>query len=200
MPRARITVVVAASTLLVCRLSAQGPPDFSGSWVSSMPGSYPTEKRMTITQSAGVMTLRGTVYRIQASTGANKSTYSETPYPMTTTYLLDGLEHPCDVVVDAPPFPVPPATGMTTTMEESLCKASWAGGQLVFMRYEKQRLTAPGQTPPVVILRQTVRETLEVGPDGSLVSETVGLRDPLPWSPPLKSPTPIRRVYKRSSQ
>jgi hypothetical protein len=193
-------VTFATSAILIGQLGVQSPPDFSGTWVLASSGTFPPEQRLTITQDASTMSIDGTAYLVRGSHDGIRSTFSETPYPTRTTLRLDGLEHSREVIENRPPEPMsaPSARAMRSTTEEAIYKATWAGRQLIVMRYEKGRITAPSLTPSVVIVRRTVREALELLADGSLVWETLTVSDPLPWNRPSTSPTAFQKIYKRS--
>jgi hypothetical protein len=186
--------------VLIAPLTAQQTPDLSGTWTLASTGVYPPDQRMTITQDAARLTVDSTGYHVRARSNGLRSTWSETPYPVRTTYVLDGAEHPTQR--SAEPTVVPTrassAGAMTSTTEESLSKAVWAGRQLVVMTYERIRVTTPQRTPAEILIRRTVRETLMLAPDGTLVWETLIVPDPFPGSRETPAPTPFRRVFKRS--
>jgi hypothetical protein len=196
----RRIMVLAAGAILTAGVAAQSPTDFSGTWVLTSTGVYPPDRRLTITQDAATLTIEGTAYRVRASSDGTRSTWSETPYPTRITYRLDGLEHPYVVVANPPPIvQAPSERAMTSTIEESVFKATWVGQQLVVMRHEKESIRTPGRTPAVVAIRKTIRETMTLDAGGTLVWETLAISDPLPWSREAPLPAPLRRLYKRSS-
>ncbi|HYN08195.1 MAG TPA: hypothetical protein VES67_12455 [Vicinamibacterales bacterium] len=180
---------------LTVALDGQSLPDFSGKWTAVSPTiSYPPNRSMTITQDGTTLTVDSTAFRVTASTAGWSS---ETSYPMRTIYILDGTEHPSQIVADPPPWPQS-LKAMTTTLHESISKATWAGRHLVIMTYEKQRTTAPGRTPAFAETRRTVREAISLEADGALVWESLIVADPLPWGRAVATPTPFRRIYRKS--
>jgi hypothetical protein len=157
---------------------------------------------VTIGHDASTLTIDATAYLIQGRTNGVQSSMSSTAYPVRTTYVLDGLEHPSSVVMrsvvpDYPgrefPMPVP---GMASSYDQGSFRATWIGSQLVVMKYEKHTVTGPNRTP--VAIRRTTREAFALSPDGNLVWETLTLSDPIPGSSEAPTPTPFRRVFRRS--
>jgi hypothetical protein len=66
------------------------------------------------------------------------------------------------------------------------------------MTYETERIAAPSLTPAVARIRKTIRHTLSLAADGTLVWETLILADPLPWGREVSAPTPSRKIYTRT--
>ena len=196
MQRVRFFATLAAGVVLTAALGAQGRPDFSGTWVSASPGQFPPEQRVTITQDATSLTIDGTAYRMRGTFDGVQSSMSSTPYPMRTTYILDGLEHPQAVVATFPSDRAMPARGTSSRLEDGVFKATWTGQQLVVMKYERHRHTAADGT--ATSIRRTIQEIVTLSADGSLVWETVQLSDPLPGSSQAAAPTQFRRVFKRN--
>ena len=200
MRRTSLAVGVVAISLIAVRLGAQSPPDFSGKWVlvsSNPPGSHALGVDFTISQDAMTLTVASTGFSIRASTSGDGS---ETPYDVRTIHILDGIEHPRRAIADSPvatPLASTSQMTMTSSMEESISKATWAGSQLVIMTYNKIKITAPSRTPSVTVIRQTVRRALSMGSDGTLAVDSLIVADPMPWGLAARSPTPVRSVYKK---
>jgi hypothetical protein len=197
MRRTCLIVTLAALAVVTARLDGQSPPDFSGTWTMASPGSSSPDQRVTIAQDADTLSIDSTWYHLVASTNGRRT---ETPYPVRVTYVLDGAEHPSRVVADPPRVAARPASalGLTSATEESSSKATWAGRQLVVMTYETERIAAPSLTPAVARIRKTIRHTLSLAADGTLVWETLILADPLPWGREVSAPTPSRKIYTRT--
>ena len=191
--------VIISAAMLADQVGAQSPPNFSGKWTlvpNAASPTYPPGGTVTIAQDMTTLTIESTGFRFRAST---KGTWSETPFATRVTYILDGLEHPRQVVADPLPPAAPPASTMVmkSTMEESLAKATWAGRQLVIMTYDKERTIAPRMTPSESVRRRTIRDAISLEADGTLIWETLIVADPSPWGHEASTPTPSRRVYKK---
>jgi hypothetical protein len=200
MRRICLIVGVAATAVIAARLDAQSPPDLSGKWVlasSQPPGTYALGREFSVAQDAATLRIDSTGISFSASTASG---WSETPFRIQTIHVLDGIEHPAQVIADPPVAAVSaPTSGMrmSSTTEESLSKATWAGRQLVIMTYSRIRTTAPSRTPAVSVMRQTVRQSLSLETDGTLVVESLIVADPLPWALEAPSPAPVRSTYKK---
>jgi hypothetical protein len=194
-PMRRLCLVTfAVGAVLTATPGAQARPDFSGTWVASTPGGFPSEHRVTITQDATTITIDSTALRIFGRTDGVQSSASSTSYPVRTAYILDGREHPREM---EPPAAVPVSTrGFAARLEESVIRASRAGSQIVVMKYDTYRMASPnhGETR----IRKTTRESLTLAADGTLEWEILTLSDPIPGGGETPTPTPMRRVFKRS--
>lgn len=192
-----IVVGVISVAVVAARLDAQAPPDFSGTWLlasSQPPGSQALGPDFSITQDGTTLRIDSTGYHFSLSTNG---TSSRTPFPIQTIYTVDGMEHPRQVMAN-PPVSSAPASGMTSDLEESLYKATWAGRQLVIMTYNKYKTTDPWRTPSVYTTRQTVRQALSMEADGTLSVESLIIADPAPTrAHEMPSPTPVRSIYKK---
>lgn len=197
MRRLHFVLTFAAAAGVVATLSAQARLDFSGTWVASTPGVFPSEQRVTITQDATTLTIDSMGLRISGRTDGVTSTGTSIPYPVRTTYILDGVEHPRDIAARDFPSAVPASTrGFAARLEASVVKASWAGRQLVVMQYDTYRVNSASHG--VTHIRKTTRESLTLAADGTLAWEVLTLSDPIPGSGEAATPAPVRRVFKRS--
>ena len=201
MRRVSFLGIVVASAVLSTQLGAQAVPDCSGTWVLTSTGIWPSDQRLTIAQNPTTFTVDGIGYSIHASTNGTRTASTQTQYSTRTTYVVDGSEHPYSVTFDPPPqfLPATASLVMSSRTEDAVYKASWVGRRLVVVRYENEKITRPKQTPDVVVLRRMVRDTIELASDGTLVWETLTLADPMPWSDQAPTPTPFRRIFKRSA-
>jgi hypothetical protein len=199
MRRTSVVVGIVAAATMVAGLEAQGPPDLSGKWVlasSQPPGSQALGGDFSISQDATTLRVDSTAFHISLSTNG---TSSRTPFPIQTIYTFDGMEHPRQVLPDPTArSSATSALSMTSDLEESIYKATWAGRQLVIMTYNKYTNTVPWQTPSVYTIRQTVRQTLSMEADGTLAVESLIVADLPPVSAhEIPSPSPVRSVYKK---
>jgi hypothetical protein len=136
---------------------------------------------------------------VRAGSNGVTSAATETPYPVRTIYALDGLEHPTNVASNPPVTSERGVSVMHSRTEESLTRAVWVGRQVVVMTYDKERVTRQGSQPYEVVLRHTTRHVLSRAEDGTLVWETIVLRDVLPGTSTVTAPLTIRRVFRRVS-
>lgn len=128
MRRTCLVVGVVAIAVIVARLDAQSPPDFSGKWVlasSQPPGTHALGRDFSIAQDSTTLSIDSTGFRFSGSTNGG---WSETPFPIRTIYALDGIEHPRQVIANQPvtnssawTFSSPT---MSSTTEESISKAT----------------------------------------------------------------------------
>ena|SRR5579864_1605386 len=200
---AAIVIGVVAGVGSVGRAQEQpaARPDFSGKWVlapNQPPGRDALGHDFSIVQDATTLEVDSTGHRVSLSTSRGSS---ETPFPVRTIYVLDGIEHPSHVIDDPPMTTASaPTSGfvMSSGTEESISKATWAGRQLVIMTHERIKIIAPNRTPSVNELRRTVRQALSMEADGTLVVESLIVADPLPWAQEAPSPTSVRSTYKKA--
>jgi hypothetical protein len=198
--RTCLVVGVVATAVIVARLDAQSPPDFSGKWVlasSQAPRLQALGEDFSIAQDATTLRVDSTG---RSGRFSNNGPTSETRYPVRTIYILDGIEHPSQVIA-SPPLTTAsaPMSAMTMMMEESISKATWAGRQLVIMTYSRMKTTVLWLTPSVYMTRRTGRQAFSMDADGTLVVENLIVNDPdpLPGAHEAPSPTLARTIYKK---
>jgi hypothetical protein len=206
-----MTVALVASAWRVG--SAQDQPaatsvsDLSGKWVlasgqprgSSLP---PFGDDFSIAQDAKKLTVDSLGFR-PADSPNDSRTDAEVgvmlPFSIRTIYVLDGIEHPSQVIANRPVIASIPqqVTVKAPSTEESISKATWAGRQLVIMTYNKNKIRSPSTPPSGIVIRRTVRQALSMEANGTLVVETLIVADPLPSAHEAPSPTPVRSTYKK---
>jgi hypothetical protein len=175
-------------------------PDLSGKWVfaSSQPtGTHALGDDFSIAQDATTLRIDSTEFHLSLSTTRAPSV---TPLLVRTIYVLDGIEHPSQVIFDPPQTTASAPTaglGTSSTTEESMSRATWTGRQLLIMTYNRIKITDPSRTPSVNVVRQTVRQALSMEANGTLVVEKLIVSDPLPWAHEQPSPTPVRSIYNK---
>jgi hypothetical protein len=102
MGRTSLVVGVVAAAVIVARLDAQSPPDLSGKWVfvSSEPaGTRVLGSDFSIAQDAATLRIDFTAFCYD---GETTGAWTATPVPTRTVYVLDGIEHPSQVIVNQP--------------------------------------------------------------------------------------------------
>ena len=112
-----VLVVLVAGILLPAALSAQGRPDFSGTWTfaSSVPANYPGSNGWGVPSPAVVMTQTAAALTIESGQfGANR---------MKVVYKMDGT----DTIWEAPSS----SQSGSTAIVKWRTKASWDGNRLV---------------------------------------------------------------------
>jgi hypothetical protein len=172
-------------------------PDLSGRWllVASQPaGTAALGLDVTIVQSGTTLQMS----LLTVGSPDSRTSVRAPEYGARINYELDGAEHPTKVFFEQP---LPQARSgdsvITMTTEESTSKATWVGGALVLMSYNRLRTTAPGREPTSGTTRQTVRRVLSVDSAGVLEAESVILADPSPWARSVHTPIPVKSTYRR---
>jgi hypothetical protein len=204
------TVAIVAGAGRVGRAQTQAAansPDFSGKWVfaSSQPpvvrngpndvvvsGPPPFGGDFSISQDATTLTVDSLgFYPSQSRTGAEAGVVL--PFSIRTIYVLDGIEHPSQVIANRPAITSSPQVvrAVSRPTGESISKTTWVGRQLVIMTYSKNKIMGGN------VIRRTVRQTLSMEANGTLAVESLIVADPLPQTQAAPSPTPIRTVYKK---
>jgi hypothetical protein len=207
---AAIVIGVVGGVGRVGRAQAQpagNHPDFSGKWVfaSSQPPAVQNGPDdvvvsgpppfggddFSIAQDATTLTVDSLGYRPSDF----KRGAQALPFSIRTIYVLDGIEHPSQVIANRPlerSIPQDVAVKSSTT-DESISKATWAGRELVIMTYSKNKTTSGN------VMRRTVRQALSMEANGTLVVDSLIVADPLPREHEPPSPTPVRSIYNKKT-
>ena len=149
-PRRMMVFVVALTVILAAVLSAQGRPNFSGTWkfMASTPANYPGSNGWGVPSPTVVITQSPTEFTIESGQfGAT---------PMKVVYKLDGS----DTIWEAPSS----SQSGSTAVVKWRTKASWDGNRLVLYTWN----TALNQMRDILSLADgrltIVRATEQPGP------------------------------------